>query len=78
MKTKYTILLIAGLTMLAGCHFDKRGCLVPWDTEGSGYVFEVPVSIYPLKSKLHVGDTLMLKVDLDENISDIMLSLIHI
>jgi hypothetical protein len=71
MKTKYTILLIAGLTLLAGCHFDDRGCLVPWYTEGTGYLFEVPVSIYPLKSKLKVGDTLILKVVMSDSNSDL-------
>ncbi|MEI6853642.1 MAG: hypothetical protein WCL06_12395 [Bacteroidota bacterium] len=72
MKTKYTIPIIIALVLLAGCHFDNRGCLVPLDTEGTNYVFELPVSIYPLKSKLQVGDTLILNVDMDDNISEIM------
>jgi hypothetical protein len=71
MKTKVTILLIAFITLLCGCKYDDRGCLVPWDTEGTAYLFEVPVSIYPLKNNLKVGDTLMLRVAMSDTISDL-------
>jgi hypothetical protein len=72
MNKKHFFLTVFCILLLSGCYFDKRGCLVPWDTEGSGFVFEVPVSIHAMKSHLKIGDTLMLIVDMDENISAIM------